>query len=654
MSTNKICSMSFVSAGHIFLNPVGKEMEGLSTRLSEWLKPFRLSNDGNGELATHFSYAGAKYIIPDDKHKRWLQLYAHEMVTRASLFFVEKKTPVFRMHFDLDMIQPVAPTADEVLQLTTLMSAVMRTFYPVAKEEKEDKRFMCIVLSAPSMPKRGWPTPQDPEGPYVQKTGYHLIWPFLFVNQEQALRLREACIAAANNHVGVRHPPMNPFSDVIDETVLLKNGLRMIGSDKLDPCSACKGKGKMVIDGRMLPCDACLGIKTTPQRRRYTVTMVVNAKGELDRETLEFLTDHEHAVDCVRLCSIRCFKQHPSAGFTPPPLAAPCTGVEVLRREASRAARRKGGGEERELGDEQSSNGALKDAESFDAQSTLGQMVQQFLRTRMAQEWANIELKRFFFLRKHNRYLIKVRGEGSSFCCNVHRAHTSSTIYFVVEPTGCTQRCYSKKEGTATVACKKYEGPLVALPKALMDALFAPKDQKEVCPVSCVTKVAGTDLEVEPGMPVIVVPPALACLATGAPIPENAQISIARDKTVPLKQQLWGLQAAQKLAAASRARLQKEREAGLHQSAREEQKRLNDQVRQAVKKKPAPTIVGDFNSKEIDDMKAMDLVKLDRKRAEETAALVRRVREECFHGQLPPGVNEAPKKKKRRTSATMA
>jgi hypothetical protein len=629
-------------------------MEGLSTRLSEWLKPFRLSNDGNGELATHFSYAGAKYIIPDEKHKRWLQLYAHEMVTRASLFFVEKKTPIFRMHFDLDMIQPVAPSADEVMQLTTLMCAVMRTFYPVLKDDKEDKRFMCIILSAASMPKRGWPTAEDPDGPYVQKTGYHLIWPFLFVNQEQALRLREACIAAANTHIGARQPPMNPFSDVIDETVLLKNGLRMIGSDKLDACSTCKGKGKMVVDGRMVPCDACLGIKSTPQRRRYTVTMVISSKGEVDQDTLDFLTDQEHAVDCVRLCSIRCFKQHPTAGFTPPPLAAPSTSVEVLRREATKAARRRGTGDDRELPDEQASNGALKDAESFDASSTLGQMVQQFLRTRMAQEWANIELKRIFFLRKHNRYLVKVRGEGCSFCCNVQRAHTSSTIYFVMEPTGCTQRCYSKKEGTASVACKKYEGPLVPLSKAITDALFAPKDAKEISPISSVTMVAGTDMRVEPGMPVIVVPPALACLATGAPIPESANICIARDKTVPVKQQLWGLQAAQKLAAASKARFEKERQAGLHHSALEEQKRLNDQVRQAVKKKSAPIIVGDFNSREIDNMKAMDLVKLDRKRAEETAALVRRVREECFHGQLPPGVNDPTKKKKRRTAAAPA
>jgi hypothetical protein len=419
---------------------------------------------GPMQEATHFSLAGGKYIIPMHENQRFLRLYAEEwrLYPDDRLFFIERKTPFFRMHFDLDMVQPEAPTHDHMLELAKLFSATMRTYYN--PEAVKPNTFVCIVLCAPSMPKRGWPVPGEPEAeaPIVQKTGYHMIWPFLTVDREQALLLRAGCVVKATQILGPREPPMNPYYDMIDKTVLEENGLRMVGSDKVKTCMPCKGKGVLrpPLVSAAEDCHWCGRSGRISERRVYRPDFVVGPDLEIDQARMNGITGVPNRYNCARFCSIRTSSTESTPSFKPPSsLAATCAALEDAPKAQRRRVNPNGGG----------SSAAVE----IKPQTAIFKMVQDFLRTQMGgEQWAGVELSHFNFSEAHKCYIAKVAGEGSSYCMNVRRCHGSSRIFFVLKPNGVQQHCYSKKEGTTETKCKSYAGPVVKLTPVLLGALF--------------------------------------------------------------------------------------------------------------------------------------------------------------------------------------
>lgn len=451
--------------------------DGLSPEFAEFLDTFSMrksstdheSKEGatrDAKEPTHFSLAGGKYFIPMEHNQRFLHLYAEEWrrFPENRLFFIERKTPVFRMHFDLDMVQPVAPTDAEMLSLARLFCSAMKLQYSVS--DIDPRTFVCIVLKAPSMPKKGWPGEDGSEPPLVEKTGYHMIWPFLYVTQEQALQLREVCVVKANQ-MGPRLPPCNPYSDMIDTTVLLENGLRMVGSDKVKTCGACKGKGKphAPAEGRgrgelKEQCHWCAGSGRLAENRVYKPDFVLGPDNNLDEKRLQGITGVQNRLPCARFCSIRS-SSTPTPTFKP--LSnIPCPTLTKLRTSGKRRlpASAESAASVGESGESTTVSGSGNERE-VSPSTALFKLAQEFLRIGMGgEQWAAVELWKLTFLFSHNQYRAKVRGEGASFCTNVRRCHTSSTVYFIFKSDGVVQRCYCKKEGTADTPCSKFTGPL--------------------------------------------------------------------------------------------------------------------------------------------------------------------------------------------------
>jgi hypothetical protein len=592
-----------------------QSMEG---ELRDWAKLYRLEKGVPASEATHYSYKGAKYRIPKHLTIEWLKAYAVEMETNPrSLFIIEKRTPVFRMHYDLDFIQQAEVTVEEVQGFARLFTGVLRSFYPALPAES--RTFVSIIMSAPSKPKRGWIREGELEADMVVKSGFHILWPWMYVDQEQALRLRESCVLAANQHHGHRQPPDNPFADVIDESVLLTNGLRMVGSDKCSACTRCKGKGK---DPTYVgTCVSCEGNSTIAENRVYMPVTVLGADGLPNDAHLATVTQSTDLFECVRLCSIRSSRDNPTAGYTPPPLAPPSTAVAKLRRTQKRkVVRLQTTSDDREFRDDKASNSALVDAEEIEANTTLFQLVEDFLTTRMGPQWSGLELKKFFLQAKSNRYLAKVRGAGASFCTNVNRSHASSTVYFVFEPDGVSQRCFSKKEGQTDAPCRKFKGAMAQLPVALQQALFTPEEHQVIDDIPSMPNISGHVFE----------------------------------------HQLASLEASRKLAAASRVRRKREmEEAAELEASLAAQKQADECVTSSVggKKTPAKKkkkskgdephpILTDLTCRKVDKLSYMDLCQRDRQHAEEARALTQLIRDECFEGKPAPTVAHVKKKRK--------
>jgi hypothetical protein len=153
-----------------------------------------------------------RLVIPDEMRDTWLKEYAKELMRGAhSLYFAERKTPVFRMHFDLDFKQAAAVRLPELTALALAATTVFRDFYPGVAADAPAWRIM--VLTAP-------PKPTRTDGVELVKSGCHLIWPELHVDQGIALQLRLNFVAHLTRTWPARVAGSNSYDDVVDETVL--------------------------------------------------------------------------------------------------------------------------------------------------------------------------------------------------------------------------------------------------------------------------------------------------------------------------------------------------------------------------------------------------------------------------------------------------
>jgi hypothetical protein len=602
-----------------------------------WLEQFRVrdvkdkkgeggdeaESDKKGKPAdvTHYSLVGGKFNIPTTHHAEWLRLYAdHLQRCREPLFFIELRTPIFRMHFDIDLIQPTVATLTDIVTMVRVSCNAMKRFYPDTSVADYNKRFTAIVLKSPSMSKGTW----DDDGARVPpielfKTGFHIIWPFLLVSQQIALTLREACVVDMVRQLPARDRPSNSYDDVVDECVLTDNGLRMMGSDKARGCEICKGKA------RNPSCGACIWGKVA-ENRVYAPFCVFNEHGELDEQKLSVLTQQEDVLTCVRVSSIRSFVTEPAPGFQPPPLA-PMKDVEtVLTLRRRKLQHGKGGGQPSPAVTE----GVkwLHDASDLPRGCVVFNQVQQFLQQRMGRvEWAEVMVKRFMFSSTTERYFVKVWGDGSHWCTNVQRMHYSSTIYFVISRNGISQKCFCKKKNAdVQVQCGQYSSPAVKLTKVLALALFDVTEEEMVAqPAPLVAPVTS----VKPFVPhdevakrvktkYIDLSPCLAILPTMNP-------------ALVVKQQLAAQQAAQRLSFAIQQRERGQGKVG----------KKRDEPSKAVSPIPSSPVTPSKPSAH-----AAEMVRADTQRQAQQATMVEHMRAELHQrGIVPP-----PLKKPRKNS----
>ena len=617
--------------------------------LAKWLVDRRVKT---ADESSHFSYAGGKYFIPEEFNTIFLIKYAQTLQqSRASagvssLFMIEKRTPFFRMLFDLDMIQPGGVTESEVFALTALCCAVFKTYYPVLHTPEQ---LTCYVYHAPLMDKKGWG--EGSSVPIVQKSGFHLIWPFLIVDQRQALHLREACIYAAKREFGERRRPANPYADVIDETVLMKNGLRMVGSDKRSKCNVCDGAGKI---GEYGKCDVCFGSKTVAERRVYVPYFVVNEALQRDAARFAAVSDDGDYYQRVSLSSIRVFDRSATPGFTVPDLAAIPASLELLDAGGGGSGRKKRGRNAADAStatseDRENAEGKLvtnrtltaENAQEIDKSTMMFELVRDMIRGCAAPDstlpWEFVDLTKFYFLKKNSRYMAKVKGPGANFCLNVSRQHCSSTVYFVLDAAGLRQRCFSRKEGLGTSFCREFSSAYFRLPPILTAALYQATARPSVASLraAAVTPISGY-VDSQKQMSAVESASKLhaAVVASACASAPRATFGIGScTTTTPLGKIQSGTVAVPAGPGTAGATVAKAG-GGSGSSAL---KRFG--------------VYADFTPREIDKMRCVDLMNLDRRKMQEMREAAKEVQEQCFQGASIPTPRESEGKRRKKKAS---
>lgn len=412
------------------------------TTLAEWLGKVSCTLPNKcKEQETHVSLLGGSYgrlLIPDKMHVSWITNYTTELQRGAhSLFFVERKTPIFRMHFDLDFNQSTAVPLDYLERMGRDANMIFRQFFPELGEDAPEWKI--AVLTVP-------PKPVEKDGVCSVKSGCHMIWPSLHVDQGIALQLRLNFLAYINRTWPPRPEGANAYDDVVDESVLKGNGLRMYGSDKASKCKKCRG--------RRVHCDAKCWNGVIVENRAYTLATVITPSGT-DEVTLAELKSDLHK--CVTRTSTRVSNKTPTPGFKVPSHAITNAGVKTARV----AARKRAAG------------GGKSGWEMIDRACPIFDQLQGYIRSQLNSrlKWVGLDLKNIYLVRQRGVYICHVEGPGSLYCEHVGRAHSSSTIYFEVDQRGISQRCFSHKK-TNGVACSVYRGDPVPMNNWLRDAMF--------------------------------------------------------------------------------------------------------------------------------------------------------------------------------------
>ena len=367
--------------------------------------------------------------------------YGADVSKGRPVFVVERRSPVFKMHFDLDLTS--MHTESEIdAALKTLVASVVGFLPP---DSKEARCIVCAVMDAARKERR---TP-----------GLHLVFPWLQVDTERALWVRSSVLAALRKeHAGLEAD----WDKVVDIAVLTSNGLRMVGSDKVRDCKTCRNNR----EARDFCADCCRQGRL-PENKVYWPwrTYPEETTADLLRAVVA------NAAHAAHMCSTRVPQSRALTSEFRVPEGAPPPSV---RRKLSGAAARGGDGRDHALNEDDGGKIRLKSSpvELTDQLQTL--LTEAFARVHPS--YASLEVRqvdRLSGTRSGQAYSVKVRGFGSRFCQNKMCEHGQQTIYFIVTPAGISQRCFSRKNVVHPGGlCENYASPPVTSSGTLSRLLF--------------------------------------------------------------------------------------------------------------------------------------------------------------------------------------
>lgn len=387
---------------------------------------------------------GGRICLPDSATDGFMNAYGTDLSHGVSLYVIERRTSIFKMHFDLDFkIMHDDAVVEDVLN--DIHRATSRFISPGVELDRETWAIVCAVL--------------DESTGNRKTSGIHIIFPWLLVDTHQALWIRSSVICSLRHNFSTLE---SDWDSVVDVAVLTSNGFRMVGSDKCRDCASCHNSR----DRRPFCADcSCQG--RLPEGKIYWPWLTIPEKCTQELKS-ELLGNKAHAV---LMCSTRVplSRQHISSRFVIP-VGAPPPSI----RKKLTAAEGRLQDKEYKLNEAAPSNLRLR-TEPMD----IGPDLKKALLETLAHHnplYASLEIisiDRLLGVRYRASFSVKVRGYGCRLCQNKQAEHTQQTVYFIINRSGISQRCFSRKPVQRRFGfCEKYVSPPTCLLPSLICILY--------------------------------------------------------------------------------------------------------------------------------------------------------------------------------------
>ena len=258
------------------------------------------------------------------------------------------------------------------------------------------------------------------------KSGFHLVWPKIWISVDSAKKLRMLFI---NKLIEIHNErdPINTWSDVVDLAVYEDNGLRMVGCRKIAICKSCKNKKEF-----RETCETCETVGKIDEGRVYSPKAVLP-------ENEDYLKSIQNDL-FVQLLETSIYNYN---DFEETKL------IDVLP----------------EFKETKKSKTVVEPKDEATAK------LENFIRRHFKENYSKIRIKKLT-KSSESKYFAE---PDDNFCMNVNRNHSSSGIYFQVTQNGISQRCYCKKDtldGRLYGPCGLYASKEVTLNKTLSMLLF--------------------------------------------------------------------------------------------------------------------------------------------------------------------------------------
>ena len=390
---------------------------------------------------THLLLSGGKLRIDSDKTHDFLKLYSQYLDSKQKLYVIEMKTPIFSFILDLDFFQHIPLNAEIIKNyIETIQKSIWNIV--ISTHTQNEARVVCCMTENKKIMKN--------DEQFI-KTGIHLYWPNIYTTTEIALMLRNVIIDKLSLQFGERHE-QNPWSDVIDKTVLERNGLRMIGSRKLSSCSFCKTSN---IDRSS--CKMCYGTGKIDEGRAYYPFMIIDGKGREMKQCL--LKLKKNTMKTMEETSIRTeYTQLPKVFDN-----------NIPERYKSKVKSSKQIEQHKDI--HSLTKGKYTNKESVPHDSKLFKMCETFIKSNFPQkDYTVIEI--FKPAKDKKFYIIQTN---SKFCMNVGRDHKNNHIFFYLDKSYAYQKCHCTCDtviGRLNGKCSDYKSAHRKLPHDLQKLLY--------------------------------------------------------------------------------------------------------------------------------------------------------------------------------------
>lgn len=414
---------------------------------------------------THLLLNGGSLIVPDSRNTEFLTHYAHAVFDGDWVYVVEKKTlPVFYWSVELDIkIEGREVTREEIDRIVRTMQGVMKVAYP----NKDITVIVCNVA----------PKTCSSEGeavPIIQ-SGLHLLWR-IATTLDLAWELRAWSLRVLQRELADM-PLVGNWNDAFDDCIFFQNGLRLIGSRKAIPCTTCRGECfKMNTNGSGWgdqPCATCQNAGRLDKGRPYNVLYAADANGVVDAALTERLKSD--ILEAVRRTSFRAIDSTGLAIMEPDPINYGSEQWHTIVSEYAAELKKK-----RKKG-QQKKQAKLPD-QSADSQQQHKDNIVEVPPTDPAfpavAEYIKAEfngLPDLTNLKRNGKHTFYIANSNCRYCINKGGYHNHSSVFFIIKPNGCVQRCFCPKDDIqpgGSVKCINFVSKEHDLPEALSTVLF--------------------------------------------------------------------------------------------------------------------------------------------------------------------------------------
>lgn len=382
--------------------------------LKQWIysNKYSIKSSEKSELkktGTHYLLDGGIWKVPMEKYPEFLRLLSNDLQNGEKYYISENRSKVFRFISDLDFLDDEAYTITQVERVVKKIQEIMVEYYP---------ENICDVLIYGNDNKTVLVDSEE----YI-KSGFHLIWPKIWITAPRAMELRLKFIEHLTESFGERSTA-NSWGDVVDLAVYTDNGLRMVGCRKMAQCKQCIGE----------ECKKCSGCGKIDEGRVYSIKSILPN----NEEQLKILKkDFRVSLMESSIMNYQNFEESKMIKKLPIPV-------------------------QKEKG---STGKSLSSNDDFTVK------IENFIKKHFKATHGNIRIKKITKV-DDTKYFVD---PNSQFCQNVNRSHNSSGIYFQIKPSGVSQRCFCKKDtldGRSSGPCKEYSSSEVPLSKILQNLLF--------------------------------------------------------------------------------------------------------------------------------------------------------------------------------------